>query len=129
MKHALCHHWPEYLMEAAELAIFMISASLFTILLYHPSSPVLQVIPTEFTRRILMGSAMGLTAIGLIYSPWGKRSGAHMNPAVTLAFLTLGKIRPRDAAFYAIAQFAGGLVGVLLVVGLLGDSFATPPVS
>src|SRR5262249_54807217 len=69
MKHSLRNHWPEYLMEAAELAIFMISASLFTILLYHPSSPVLQIIPAEFARRVLMGSAMGLTAIALIYSP------------------------------------------------------------
>jgi aquaporin Z len=72
---------------------------------------------------------MGLTAIGLIYSPWGKRSGAHMNPAVTLAFLHLRKIQPRDAVFYVAAQFAGGLTGVLLVAGLLGDAFADMPVS
>ena len=70
MRRALLNHWPEYLMEAFELAIFMVSASLFTILLYYPSSPALQLIPAEFTRRIVMGLAMGLTAIALIYSPW-----------------------------------------------------------
>jgi aquaporin Z len=43
---------------------------------------------------------MGLTGIGLVFSPLGKRSGAHMNPAVTLTFLRLGKIRPWDAFFY-----------------------------
>ncbi len=37
-------------------------------------------------RRFFIGIAMGLTAIALIYSPWGKQSGAHMNPAVTLTF-------------------------------------------
>src|SRR5258707_4688210 len=84
MRDALKNHWPEYLMEAAELGCFMISASLFTILLYHPAFPAVQAIPMEFTRRILMGLAMGLTAIAIIYSPWGKQSGAHLNPAVTL---------------------------------------------
>jgi aquaporin Z len=29
---------------------------------------------------------MGLTAVGLIYSPWGQRSGGHLNPSVTLTF-------------------------------------------
>jgi len=66
MPNALKNHWPEYLMEAVGLGMFMISASLFTILLYHPSSPVLHAIPAEFTRRLLMGLAMGLTAIGII---------------------------------------------------------------
>ena len=129
MKHALRNHWPEYLMEGAELAIFMISASLFTILLYHPSSPVPQIIPAEFSRRILMGSAMGLTAIALIYSPWGKRSGAHMNPAVTLTFFRLGKVAPLDAIFYILAQFIGGTVGVALVALLANNLLAHPAVN
>lgn len=36
-----------------------------------------------------MGIAMGLTAIAIIYSPWGKQSGAHINPVVTLTFYPL----------------------------------------
>ena len=35
---------------------------------------------------------MGLTAIALIYSPWGQRSGAHFNPAVTLTFFRLRRV-------------------------------------
>ena len=31
-----------------------------------------------------MGLAMGLTAVGIIYSPWGKQSGAHINPSITM---------------------------------------------
>jgi aquaporin Z len=107
----------------------MVSAGLVATALDSPRSPLHDWIENADLRRGIGGIAMGLTAIGLIYSPWGKRSGAHMNPAVTLAFLSLGKIRPRDAAFYALAQFAGGLVGVLLVAGLLGDAFADMPVS
>lgn len=77
-------HWPEYLMEAAGLGIFMISAAVVTATLEYPNSPLHHLFPDPTVRRILIGLAMGLTAIGLIYSPWGKRSGAHLNPAVTM---------------------------------------------
>jgi len=115
MIRALREHWPEYLCEVAELGLFMISAGLFTILLQHPDSPVLNFIPSEFVRRMLTGIAMGSTAIALVFSPLGKRSGAHFNPAVTLAFWQLGKVKNWDAVFYIVAQFIGGVVGVLIV--------------
>lgn len=127
---ALRQHWPEYLMEAAGLGLFMISAGLFGTLLEYPESPVYQALADDpLARRALMGVAMGLTAIGLIYSPWGRQSGAHLNPAVTLTFARLGKVRRWDAAFYVLAQFAGGLAGVWLVLALLGARFADAPVS
>ena len=114
MIRALQQHWPEYLIEAWALGTFMISAVMFTALLEYPGSPLHQLIPNPHVRRALIGIAMGLTAIALIYSPWGQRSGAHMNPATTLTFLRLGKITPWDAALYITAQFAGGVSGVLL---------------
>ena len=117
-------HWPEYGIEAALLGLFMISACGFTVLLEHPGSPVYQAIPSGFVRRLLTGLAMGVTAIGLIYSPWGQRSGAHFNPAVTLTFFRLGKVAPRDAAAYALAQFAGGALGVMLSGAALGPLLA-----
>jgi aquaporin Z len=116
-------------MEAAQLGIFMISAGTFTALLEWPTSPAFLAIPNEFIRRALIGVAMGLTAMGLIYSPWGKRSGAHMNPAVTLTFLRLGKIPPWDAFFYIIFQFLGGLAGVLLTELALGKYLTDPPIN
>jgi aquaporin Z len=122
-------HWQEYLAEALGLGLFMVSAGLVATALDSPRSPLHEWIGSADLRRVLGGVAMGLTAVVLIYSPWGKRSGAHLNPAVTLAFLLLGKIRGRDAACYVVAQFVGGLVGVLLVLGLLGDAFASRPVS
>jgi aquaporin Z len=119
----------EYLGEALGLGLFMVAAGLVATALDSPRSPLHQWIGSADLRRVVAGIAMGLTAIALIHSPWGKRSGAHLNPAVTLGFLLLGKIRPRDAVFYVLAQFVGGLVGVLLVLGLLGDAFAARPVS
>src|SRR5881409_3579470 len=129
MRDALKNHWPEYLMEAAGLGIFMVSASAFTILLNHPASPAFRALPEEFPRRVLTGLAMGLTAIGIIYSPWGKRSGAHLNPAVTLTFFRLGKVAPWDAVSYIIAQFAGGVAGVALVAATAGKFLAHPSVN
>jgi aquaporin Z len=113
MLAAFRHHWPEYLMEAAGLGLFMISACIGTVILWHPDSPVAAVIgESPLLQRLMMGAAMGLTAILIVYSPMGKRSGAHINPAFTLTFLRLGKIEPWDAAFYVAAQFMGALLGV-----------------
>lgn len=108
-------HWPEYLCEATELCLFMISAGSFTILLAYPMSPAFKAIPDPFVRRMLIGIAMGCTAIAIVFSPLGKRSGAHFNPAVTLTFWRLGKVRGWDAFFYIIAQFVGGVAGMAIV--------------
>ena len=129
MRTALRQHWPEYLMEATGLGIFMVSACAFAALFEHPASPVRGAIAAPLVRRILMGIAMGLTAVGIIFSPWGKQSGAHINPSVTLAFFRLGKIAPWDAVFYILAQFVGGVVGVGLMAVLLGAVLAHPTVN
>ena len=116
-------------MEGAGLGFFMISACFFVALLEHPSSPAHASIPDPMTRRMLMGMAMGLTAIAIIYSPWGKQSGAHINPSVTLTFFRLGKVRALDAAFYIIAQFIGAAAGVLIAHVLLGKIASHPHVN
>ena len=126
---ALRRHYPEYLMEAAGLGFFLIAASVVTILLEHPLSPIRQAIPDPLLRRLIIGVAMGLTATAIIYSPWGKQSGAHLNPVVTLTFFRLGKIQGWDAFFYIVAQFIGGLLGVWLVSGWLKEAFADPAVN
>ena len=117
-------HWREYAIEGALLGLFMVSACGFTALLEHPASPAVRAIPDPFVRRFLTGCAMGATAIALIYSRWGMRSGAHMNPSTTLAFTRLGKVAPRDAIGYVAAQFAGGALGVALAGLVFGSLLA-----
>lgn len=129
MLDALRNHWPEYMIEAMCLGVFMISACTFAALLGHPMSPVQMWFTAGARMRFAMGMAMGLTAIALIYSPWGKRSGAHMNPAVTFTFLRLGKLVPWDAFFYVLFQFAGGIGGVLLARVFLRGWVSHPAVN
>jgi aquaporin Z len=121
---ALATHWPEYLIEATCLGTFMVSTCVFSLLLGHPDSPLDALLPNGIVRRWLAGAAMGLTAIALIYSPIGRRSGAHMNPAVTFIFFRLGKVCGWDAFFYAASQFIGGALGVFLVLQIAGSALA-----
>jgi aquaporin Z len=125
---SLGRHWPEYLMEAALLGAFMVSACVFGALYEFPHSPVHTAIMSSFLRRLLMGISMGLTAVAIIYSPWGKQSGAHINPSVTITFFRLGKIKGWDALFYIAAQFLGAVLGVVLVGLFLGRAVSDPAV-
>ena len=122
-------HWPEYLMEAAELGTFLTAAGIFTWVLNHPASPLAGWFSNPLQRRAVAGLLMGATAIGLVHTPWGRRSGAHMNPSFTLAFLRLGKVAPWDAAFYIAAQFAGAFAGITAAALLIGPALGSPHVN
>ena len=125
----LRRHWPEYLMEAAELATFMVAAALITLAINHPASPLRRGIDPPLLRRLLTGLMMGCTAVALVHSPWGRQSGAHMNPAITLTFLRLGKVAPWDAGFYVTAQFGGAVAGITAAFLLIGQALASPEVN
>jgi aquaporin Z len=121
---AFRNNYSLYFIEAWGLGMFMISASLFTILFQHPDLKLVSIISSDIIRRILTGIAMGVTAIGIISSPWGRRSGAHINPSVTLTMLLLKNIKSIDVVFYILFQTIGGTAGVLLIVLLLPDYMA-----
>lgn len=118
-----------FAMDGALLGLFMISACVSVTLIEHPASAIRQYLASDFLRRALVGIAMGVTALVLIYSPWGKRSGALMNPAMTFAFVRLGKLAARDALGYVVAQFVGGTVGVLVSALALGARLGDPAVN
>lgn len=121
-------HLPEALAEALSLGLLMLAASAFAVFLEGEGSPGRAAFPDAAVRRALMGLAMGTVAVALISSPWGQRSGVHMNPAVTVTFLRLGKIRPADAALYVVFQVLGGIGGMGLATLLLGARLADPGV-
>jgi aquaporin Z len=117
--NSLRHHWPEYLMEAGELGLYMFFACAFATLLQHPASPVQHFIVSGVLRRALMGLAIGAMVIAIVMTPWGKQSGGHFNPAITFTFYRLGKVELWDALFYAAAQFAGAISGVAIATYVL----------
>jgi aquaporin Z len=65
--------------------------------------------------------AFGLVVLALAYTI-GPICGAHVNPAVTMGFLVSGRMSPTEAMGYWIAQFAGGIVGALVLWGMFSTS-------
>jgi aquaporin Z len=84
---------------------------------FHPSQPDISiaagVVATAF--------AFGLVLLALAYAI-GPVSGCHVNPAVTLGVLLAGRISIAEAISYWVAQFAGGILGALLLWGVLDQS-------
>ncbi|MEQ8763115.1 MAG: aquaporin [Planctomycetota bacterium] len=114
--------------EALLLALFMVAACILAIALEHPASPLRRALVEPLMRRFSMGAAIGLTAVVLITSTWGRRSGAHLNPAVTLTFFGLGKLSARNALVYVTFQMLGGAFGVWLVDRVTPSWIAAPEV-
>jgi aquaporin Z len=105
----------KYADEAFGLGLFMVSASFFDALVQYPGLPFRHLIASAILRRFLVGLAMGLTALYIFTSKFGKQSGAYINPAVTLVRYRLGDINLIDAIGYTIFQLIGGSLGVYLV--------------
>lgn len=125
---ALQKHWREYLMEAAELAAFMLCVCTAGTLLYEGGSPFDNLGVSREARSVLMGAAISSATYLIIRSPFGRRTGAHLNPALTGAYFWLGRIHRWDALAYIAAQFVGGSVGVFVAHILFGANLADFPV-
>jgi len=120
--------WAHYAIEAWGLGTFMVVAGSVAVALnVLPPSSALWLLAHPLGHRAIFGAAMGLTSALIVYSVWGARSGAHINPAMTLTFAALGKIRARDALFYSVAQFAGAAAGLALVAWFAGPLLVGPP--
>lgn len=122
-------HGVDYAIEAMLLGCFMISACCVVAAIQHPASPVATLATSPFIKRAMIGAMMGLTALVLVTSPLGKRSGAHLNPALTLAMLWMGRTTVPNALGYIAGQFSGGLAGVAVAAVMLGPAIAAPEVN
>jgi aquaporin Z len=63
--------------------------------------------------------APGLMVLAIILF-MGAVSGAHLNPAVTIAFTVRGDFPVRRVPMYVAAQFAGAVLAALVLLGLVG---------
>ena len=107
-------------MEGAETGALMLCICTAGVLFYGSASPMRALALSGSTRAALMGTAVALATYAIIRSPFGRRSGAHVNPALTLSFLWLGRIRRWDAASYVMCQFVGASAGVLVARQVFG---------
>ncbi len=114
-------------MEAAGIAGFVFVAGSFTVFLEHPSLPVMRSWLWHYPvlRRALLGICLGVY-VTFTVKLFGKRSGAHVNPSVTVTFYRLGNISLINATCYIIAQFLGALAGFYIVKLWAGNLFSYP---
>src|SRR5207244_4145864 len=88
----LCTFWlAESLAEFAGTALLLLIGLSAVVVDFATGSPVIRWVPNEDIRRLLTGIVFAGGATAIVYSPLGRRSGGHINPAVTGAFLRLGK--------------------------------------
>ena len=74
--------------------------------------------PTPFIDWSVIGLVHAFVLFVLVQA-LAVVSGAHFNPAVTVALTVLRQIKPPDAAIYVVAQLAGAIGGALLTKVLL----------
>ena len=118
--------WQVFLSELVGTALLVLVGLSLVILMFGDGSPVASALPSEGWRRLITGFLFGTTGALIALSPVGKRSGAHINPVVTMAFRLMGKLDLRTAVGYVVAQLAGAVLGSLplLVWGAMGRSVA-----
>lgn len=78
---------------------------------------------------VVIGAVTAVTLTGLILTPAGRRSGGHLNPAVTVALWAMGVFPGRRVVPYALAQLSGSVVGVVLGRLVWGSAVALPQVA
>jgi aquaporin Z len=100
-------HWREWCAEfvGTALLLFLVVTAKYWVVRIGPA--------TSFTFRVtVVGTVAGLVVIGVALSPLGRRSGAHLNPAVTIGFWVQRVVGRADVAGYCLAQVVGGVAGV-----------------
>ncbi len=113
-------HWPEYgaeLLGTAFVIFVGLSAVVFDM---GKGLPMEQLIPDHSTRLLITGLIFAGSGSLVAISPLGKLSGAHLNPAVSLAFWVQGKMHNHDIGGYIIGQFLGAILGAALLIAVWG---------
>ena len=108
-------HWPEYgaeLLGTAWLVFVGLSAVVFD---FAVGLPMSHLVPDASLRRLITGVIFAGSGSLVAISPPGKLSGAHINPSVSLAFWTHGKLRTLDLFGYVIGQLIGAIIGAALL--------------
>ncbi|WP_246041216.1 MIP/aquaporin family protein [Streptomyces cadmiisoli] len=117
--------------SAVELVLtFLLLLSVTTVVRWVIGSPaVSSAIPEVRLQLLAVGAIVGILITGLVLSPLGRQSGAHMNPAISFAMWRLGLLPGAAVVPYTVAQLSGSLLGVFAARGIWGRSTSAPPVT
>ena len=118
--------WQIFLSEMIGTAALLVGGLSLVILMFGAGSSIASLVPNLAMRRSISGFLFGAIGAAIALSPVGEFSGAHINPAVTLGFLLMGKLKPRPAFGYVVAQLGGAALGSipLLAWGDMGRSIS-----
>jgi aquaporin Z len=114
-------HWRIWLAEAVGTALLVLGALSAVAFVLGDGSPVDRVPAGESARLLLTGVLVGGCVFLIVVSPVGRVAGAHINPAVTLAFGVIGRVSAHDVMGYLVAQLAGALAGAYAFRRLWGS--------
>jgi aquaporin Z len=115
-------HWVEWGCELVGTALLLIGGLSAICVDFGSGSAVARLLPDHSARLALTGLLFSGTGALVTISPIGRRSGAHLNPAVTLAFWATRRVHHHDVTGYVIAQCIGALVGTAVVRALWGPT-------
>lgn len=109
-------HWPEYGAELVGTALLVFVGLSAVVFDFGRGLPMSSWIPDHSTRLLITGLIFAGSGSLVAISPFGKLSGAHINPSVSLAFWAQGKMHIHDLFGYMLAQFLGATIGETLLV-------------
>lgn len=117
--HPMIRFW-HYVSEfIATFVFFFIGSMLIGVFFGIPSFK--ESFLTEEMRTLCVVLLIIGTTLAIIYSPLGKISGAHMNPAVSFAFWMEAHLKTTDLIFYILAQILATLSAIYLVSIIIPD--------
>jgi glycerol uptake facilitator-like aquaporin len=96
---------------------------------WHPDSPVADRVGSTSGRVAFVAGMTGVAIVAIARSPLGRLSGAHLNPAVTVAFALRGMVAPFELVTYPVAQLAGAVLGAVAAREAWGRSADLPHVA
>ncbi|MEY3185951.1 MAG: hypothetical protein RLZZ581_26 [Actinomycetota bacterium] len=78
---------------------------------------------TDGAIALLINAAVTAAALAVLIKVFSPISGAHLNPAVSLAAVICKRIQPKDLVGYVLAQISGAVIGVALANAMFSNSF------
>jgi glycerol uptake facilitator-like aquaporin len=92
-------------------------------------SPISWMVPQIQAELLIVGASVAILIAGLIRSPLGRITGAHMNPAISFAMWRFGVFPGTGVVPYIVAQLLGSFLGVVVARAVWGPVVAEPPVT